>query len=107
VLWVDYADEIALHPVVTSHPKERRLQRLRSSAPEDHRITYGCINVPAAFYRDVVTKAFAGGDGVVYILPDTRPLEEVFPNFTAGASPVGEAGSHGASAHKVGTAGAG
>ena len=33
VLWVDDADEIALHPVVTAHPRERRLQRLRSPAP--------------------------------------------------------------------------
>jgi hypothetical protein len=81
VLWVDYADAISLHPVVTSNPRERRLQRLRSPLPEQHRITYGCINVPAAFYRDVVLKAFAGGGGVVYVLPDTRPLAEVFPAF--------------------------
>jgi hypothetical protein len=85
VLWVDYADEIALHPVVTSNPRERRLQRLRSPVPEDHRITFGCINVPGAFYRSVVLKTFAGGGGIVYILPDTRPLEEVFPAFAARA----------------------
>lgn len=83
VLWVDYATAISLHPVVTTNPKERRLERLRSPAPEDRRITYGCINVPAAFYRDVVLKAFADGGGVVYILPDTRPLAEVFPAFAA------------------------
>jgi hypothetical protein len=97
VLWVDDADEIALHPVVTANPKERRLQRLRSPAPADHRITFGCINVPAVFYRDVVVKTFAGGDGVVYVLPDTRPLQEVFPDFAARASAsvgaVGDAGS--------------
>lgn len=85
VLWVDWADEIALHPVITANPKERRLQRLRSPSPEDHRITFGCINVPSAFYRNVVLKAFAGGDGIVYILPDTRPVEEVFPGFSASA----------------------
>ena len=79
VLWVDYADAISLHPVITTNPKEHRLERIRSLAPEDHRISYGCINVPAAFYQDVVLKAFAGGSGVVYILPDTKPLEEVFP----------------------------
>ena len=79
VLWVDYADAISLHPVVNTNAKEHRLERIRSSAPEDHRISYGCINVPAAFYQDVVLKAFAGGSGVVYILPDTKPLEEVFP----------------------------
>ena len=83
ILWVDDADEIALHPVVTAHPRERRLQRLRSPAPAEHRITYGCINVPAAFFREVVLKVFAGGGGVVYVLPDTRPVEEVFPDFAA------------------------
>jgi hypothetical protein len=86
VLWVDYADEIALHPVVTAHPRERRLQRLRSPSPDEHRITYGCINVPAAFFRDVVLKVLPGDGGVVYVLPDTRPVEAVFPDFAAYAS---------------------
>jgi hypothetical protein len=83
VLWVDYPTAISLHPVVTTHPQERRLERLQSLAPEDRRITYGCINVPTAFYRDVVLKAFADGSGVVYILPDTKPVAEVFPAFAA------------------------
>jgi hypothetical protein len=81
VLWVDYADAISLHPVITTNPKERRLQRIKSRTPEDHRITFGCINVPAAFYAHVVLKAFKGGAGIVYILPDTKPLETVFPAF--------------------------
>jgi hypothetical protein len=81
VLWVDYDTSISLHPVVTSNRKERRLERLSSPDPADRRITYGCINVPADFYTDVVMKAFAGGSGVVYILPDTRPLDQVFPAF--------------------------
>jgi hypothetical protein len=85
VLWVDYADAISLHPVVTTNPKEHRLRRIRSLAPEDHRISYGCINVPARFYREVVLRAFADGSGVVYILPDTKSLEEVFPGLAAQA----------------------
>jgi len=85
VLWVDYATSISLHPVVTTNPKEHRLARIRSQAPADHRITFGCINVPAAFYKDVVLAAFSGGKGVVYVLPDTRPLEEVFPGLAVPA----------------------
>lgn len=81
VLWVDYVTAISLHPVITTNPAEHRLERLRSPAVEDRRITYGCINVPKAFYRDVVLTTFAGGSGVVYILPDTKPLQDVFPAF--------------------------
>jgi hypothetical protein len=96
VLWVDYATAISLHPVVTTNPSEQRQERIRSSAPEDHRISFGCINVPQEFYEQVVLQAFQGGSGVVYILPDTKPLEEVFPGFalaarTSGAGPVPEA----------------
>ena len=72
-----------MHPVVTSNPSEHRLKRIKSQEPADHRITFGCINVPASFYTGVVLTAFSGGAGVVYILPESRPLEEVFPGLTA------------------------
>jgi hypothetical protein len=83
VLWVDYVDAISLHAVVTSHPAQRRLERLASPDPEDHRISSGCINVPAAFYANLVAPTFEGAGGVVYILPDTKALEEVFPALAA------------------------
>lgn len=85
VLWVDYADGIGLHPVITTNPAEHRLERIKSPSPAEHRISFGCINVPAKFYADFVQKQFAAG-GVVYILPDTKPLDEVFPAFAATAS---------------------
>ncbi|WP_372787053.1 L,D-transpeptidase [Phenylobacterium sp.] len=78
VLWVDYKAGVALHRVITTNPKEHRLQRLAAASPLQHRISYGCINVPAAFYDAVVDPAFARTSGVVYILPETRPLEQVF-----------------------------
>ena len=56
VLWVDYNDAVSLHRVVTNNPKERRLERLASPKPLEHRISWGCINVPANFYIDVVTR---------------------------------------------------
>ncbi len=86
VFWVDYATAISLHPVPTGKPQERRLQRLRSPSPQDNRITYGCINVPAAFYASVVKTTFRGRKGVVYVLPETRLFAEVFPAAMAGAS---------------------
>ena len=84
VLWVDYATAISIHPVVTSNPKEQRLKRLASRSPRDNRITYGCINVNAGFYENVVRRTFTGTRGVVYILPETEPIESVFPAVGGG-----------------------
>ena len=78
VLWVDYKSGVALHRVITTNPAEHRLQRLAAASPLQHRISYGCINVPAAFYDAVVDPAFARTSGIVYILPETRPIEQVF-----------------------------
>jgi hypothetical protein len=81
VLWVDYADAISLHRVITTKPKERRLQRLASPSIADNRISYGCINVPAKFYDTVVRPSFLSSSGVVYILPEVRSLASVFPAY--------------------------
>jgi len=81
ILWVDYDAGIALHPVVTTNPKENRLQRLATPTPLDNRISYGCINVSAKFFKSVVTPAFTGTDGVVYILPEVHSFHEVFPAY--------------------------
>ena len=81
VLWVDYESAVSLHAVISASPKEHRVARLRSPTPDDNRITYGCINVPTAFYKEVVLAAFKGATGVVYVLPETKPLEEVFPAY--------------------------
>ena len=69
---MDYDGAVSIHPVVTTNPKERRLQRLASPTPLDHRITYGCINVPDKFFKNVVRPAFTGTNGIVYVLPETR-----------------------------------
>lgn len=80
VLWVDYATSVALHPIPTGYnPKERRRQRMLSPTSDDNRITFGCINVPSAFYTKSVQPLFRNKGGYVYILPDTKPLEAVFP----------------------------
>lgn len=81
ILWVDYDLAVSIHPVVTSNPKERRLERLMTPTPLDNRISYGCINVPAKFFEDVVRPAFAGTEGIVYVLPETKALDEVFKSY--------------------------
>jgi hypothetical protein len=81
ILWVDYDDGIAMHAVITTNPKERRLQRLATSTPLDNRISYGCINVPAKFFQNVVRPAFTGTYGIVYVLPETKPAGKVFASY--------------------------
>ena len=78
ILWIDYDAAIALHRVIATAPKERRLQRLDSRTASDRRITYGCINVPVKFFDNVVVPAFRGTAGIVYVLPETRSVGEVF-----------------------------
>ena len=82
-LWVDYADAISLHPVVTTIKQERRLQRIKSADADDHRISFGCINVPASFFARTVKPQFKSknSSSVVYILPDTKALTDVFPGI--------------------------
>lgn len=84
ILWVDYDAAISLHPVITTNPKERRLQRLATPTPLDNRISYGCINVPATFYEEVVHPAFTGTSGIVYVLPETRSARKVFGAYDVG-----------------------
>jgi hypothetical protein len=78
ILWIDYDTALSLHRVILGNPKDRRYARLASPTPTDNRISYGCINVPAIFYDTIVAPAFKGTVGIVYILPETRPVESVF-----------------------------
>ncbi|WP_420140318.1 hypothetical protein [Sphingomonas sp.] len=82
ILWVDYATSVALHPIpADAAKKERRRDRMLSPTPDDNRITFGCINVPRAFYAKLLRPRFQKKGGYVYILPDTKPIEDVFPRL--------------------------
>ena len=79
MLWIDYAGALSLHRVVAGRAADRRLQRLTSPTTEDNRISYGCVNVPVAFFEETIEPAFSGTAGIVYILPETLSMAEVFP----------------------------
>ncbi len=82
ILWVDYATSVAIHPIPPgASKKERRRARMLSPTPADNRITFGCINVPAAFYGKTLRPLFRTKGGYVYVLPDTKPIEAVFPRL--------------------------
>lgn len=88
ILWIDYDAALSLHPVITTKAAERRGQRLATPTAEDNRISYGCVNVPAEFYQDIVQRAFTGTTGIVYILPEQRSLAEVFSPAPGGGAPA-------------------
>lgn len=78
VVWVDYDAAVSMHRVRTGNPVERRAERLASPSIEDNRISYGCINVPVAFYESFIQPIFAQRKAMVYVLPDIKPVTEVF-----------------------------
>ena len=78
ILLIDYDASIALHPVVKGQPIERRAERLQSPTAQDNRISFGCINVPLAFYQSVVSRVFGKTNGVVYILPEASSAQGWF-----------------------------
>lgn len=80
VVWVDYGAAVSMHRVRLIHASERRLQRLASPTAADNRISSGCINLPVAFFESVLWPRLGSGrHGVVYVLPETRPLAVAFP----------------------------
>lgn len=86
VLWVDYATSVAIHSIPGDAAKsEKRRDRMLSPTPDDNRITFGCINVPRAFYANILRPLFQRKGGYVYITPDVTPIEAVFPRLRVAA----------------------
>jgi hypothetical protein len=79
VVWVDYDAAVSMHRVRATNPKERRLERLATPTPADNRISWGCINVPVAFFDQVVWPNLGRGRAIVYVLPEQHSLTAFFP----------------------------
>ena len=78
VLLIDGKNLITMHIVVKGTPAQRRAERLASVATDDNRISFGCINVPPAFFTTVVDPDFRPGQGIVYILPEKTTAGQLF-----------------------------
>jgi hypothetical protein len=78
VIWIDYDAAVSMHRVRPVDPKERRLERLASDDPAQRRISYGCINVPVAFFEAVIAPVLGAQRAVVYVLPETKSVQQVF-----------------------------
>lgn len=85
VVWVDYDAAVSMHRVIKA---PERLQALSSPTNDDNRMSYGCINLPAGFFEDVLRPLVKGSGAVIYVLPETRPLHEVFASFYDVTAPV-------------------
>ncbi|WP_287372594.1 hypothetical protein [Prosthecochloris sp.] len=79
VLWVDTKYAVGLHPVANV-PGQRRKTRLNSTTSADNRITWGCINVSKPLFTNVLTPLFKPKAGIVYILPEAAPIEQLLAN---------------------------
>ena len=78
VVWVDYDASVSIHRVITRNAEERRLERLATPTVADNRISWGCINVPKAFYEALIRPLFATERAVIYVLPDIKPVRDLF-----------------------------
>ena len=80
VVWVDYDAALAMHRVKIIDPRERRFERLATDSTDDKRISNGCINIPIAFFDSVVEPALGRSRAIVYVLPEVKPIQVVFPD---------------------------
>jgi len=88
IFWVDYEAAVSMHRVRATNPTERRLQRLASPSAADNRISWGCINVPVAFFEGVIQPNFSRKRGIVYILPEQESPRQVFATLAERAGDV-------------------
>ena len=78
IVWVDYDAKIAIHRLRPDASLQLRAQRLASGATDDKRVSLGCIVVPVAFYENVVRPLLGKRKGLVYVLPENKPVQNMF-----------------------------
>jgi hypothetical protein len=79
IVWLDYDAALAIHRLRPSPASQRREERMNSPGSDGKRISLGCVVVPVAFYDAVVRLSLGRRHGVVYVLPETRPVAEMLP----------------------------
>jgi hypothetical protein len=85
VVWVDYDNAVSMHRIIKV---PERLKAIATPGPEDNRLSNGCINLPDAFYEKALRPAVDHYGVVVYILPETRPIQQTFASFYDVDAPV-------------------
>lgn len=76
IVWADYASAFAIHRVRPGSAEARRSNRLSTASARDNRVSLGCVVVSPRFYEEVVQKVMGTYRGVVYVLPEARPVAD-------------------------------
>ncbi len=83
VVWIDYADALAIHRLRPGPPREKRAQRMASIHPSDKRISAGCVVVPELFYDGVIRPVLGNGSAVVYVMPENSDWQAAWNRVAA------------------------
>ena len=75
VIWVDYESAFAIHRLRPGFSYRARADRLGGGEAQSRRVSWGCVVVPVAFYRQVVQRVLGASRSVVYVLPETRTVQ--------------------------------
>lgn len=79
IVWFDYGAALAIHRLRSDAAQERRAQRMATPSPDDNRASLGCVVVPVHFYEQVVKPLLGQHRGVVYVLPESSPVQAWWP----------------------------
>ena len=88
IVWFDYAAGLAIHRVRPGAAEESRTQRLAGHAGQQasaQRVSLGCVVLTPAFFDAVVQPSLGQQAGVIYVLPETRPLNTLLASLAAPA----------------------
>ena len=88
VVWLDYDAALAMHRVINKVKSEHRLQRIASANPKVRRISWGCINIPIAFFDSYISPVFGKRSGVTYVIPERKTFAEVFEPQSGAPQPA-------------------
>lgn len=78
IVWFDYQAALAIHRVRPGSQEARRIAGLATPTPADNRASLGCVVVAPEFYDAVVHPTLGKRRGVVYVMPETQPVQALF-----------------------------
>lgn len=86
IVWFDYQAALAIHRVRPGSTQATRMARLATGTPQDNRASLGCVVVTPEFYDAVVAPSLGRQRGVVYVLPESQPVQAFFGTGAAVAT---------------------